>query len=151
MATETFSGYLDFYSPILKVVITLTGITKLSNIRATLDTGTKVSVIILDTITRFEIPVTYSSGIALRTIISSKSRFIRFTDNVPVIISNSVVRTRFYIIDCLGIKIILGFLFFRKARVTLRYLRDKKDSLVFTLFYNPRTSVIIIVKTNNET
>ena len=151
VATETFSGYSDFHSPTPKVVVTLTGTTKLSDVRATLDTGAEVSVMTLDAVTRFEIPVTYSSGMALRTIIGSKSRFVGFADNVPVTIGNSVVRTRFYIMDCPGIKIILGFPFFRKARVTLRYPRDEEDSLVFALFYDPRTSVITIVKTNNET
>ena len=72
-----------------------------------------------------------------------------FTDNVLVTISNTVVRTRFYIIDCLGIKVILGFLFIRKARVIFRYPRDK-DRLVFTLLYDPRTRQITSVKTNIE-
>ncbi len=48
---------------------------------------------------------------ALQTIIRNKSRFVGFTNNVLVTISNIVVRTRFYIIDYLGIKVILGFLF----------------------------------------
>ena len=48
---EIFSGYLDFYSPILKVVITLIGTTKLLDVRAILDIGAEVSIITLDTIT----------------------------------------------------------------------------------------------------
>ena len=90
---ETYSRYLDYYSLTLKVVITLTRRARLIDIRATLDTGAEVSVISLDATIRFKIPITYSSGMALRTIISSKSRFIRFVDNIPIIIGNSVIRT----------------------------------------------------------
>ena len=132
-------------------MITLTRRAKLTDVRATLDTGAEVSVIILNTIIRFKILIIYSLGIALRTIISSKSRFVRFTDNVPVTIRNSVVRTRFYIIDYPRIKIILRFPFFRKARVTFRYLRDDKDRPVFALVYDLRTGEITTVKTNTKT
>ena len=148
---ETYSGYSDYHSPTPKVVITLTGRAKLTDVRATLDTGAEVSVITLDAATRFEIPITYSSSMALRTIIGNKSRFVGFADNVPVTIGNTVVRTRFYIMDCPGIKIILGFPFFRKARVTFRYPRDDEDGPVFALFHDPRTGEITIVKTNTKT
>jgi hypothetical protein len=148
---ETFSGYSDYHSPTPKVVITLTGRAKLSDVRATLDTGAEVSVITLDAATRFEIPITYSSGMALRTIIGSKSRFVGFSDNVPVTIGNSIVRTRFYIMDCPGIKIILGFPFFRKARITFRYPRDDEGGPVYALLNDPRTGDITSVKTNPET
>jgi hypothetical protein len=63
------------------------------DIRATLDTRAKVSVISLDAALRFKILITYSSGIALWTITRNKSRFIRFTDNVVVTIRNTIVRT----------------------------------------------------------
>src|SRR5437588_6097250 len=85
---KNFSRYLDYYSPTPKVIITLTGRAKLANIRATLNIGAEVSVITLDATKRFKILVTHSLGIALWTIISNKSRFVRFTDNVPIIISN---------------------------------------------------------------
>ena len=146
-----FSNYLDYYLLTLKVVIMIIGRAKLSNIRAILNIGAEVSVITLDAVTRFEIPITYSLGMALRTIVRNRSRFVSFADNMLVIIRNIVVRTRFYIIDCLGIKIILGFLFFRKARVTLRYPKDYKDGPMFALFYNLRIGVITIVKTNTAT
>ena len=58
-----------------------------------LNTGAEVSVITLDATKRFKILVTHSSGMALQTIVSNKSRFVRFADNVLVIISNTVVRT----------------------------------------------------------
>ncbi len=111
LVVENFSSYLDYHSPTPKVIITLTGRAKLADVRAILDIGVEVSVITLDATKRFEILVTYSLGMALQTIIRNKSRFVGFTDNVLVIIGNTVVRTRFYIIDCLGIKVILGFLF----------------------------------------
>jgi len=53
--------------------------------------------------------------------------------------------------DCLGIKVILGFLFIQKARVTFRYPRDKEDRLVFILLYDLSTRDITSVKTNIET
>jgi len=90
---KNFSRYLDYYSPTPKVIITLIERAKLANIRATLNIGAEVSVITLDTTKRFKILVTHSLGIALYTIISNKSRFVRFIDNVLVMISNIVVRT----------------------------------------------------------
>jgi len=72
-------------------VITLTRRAKLINVRVILDTRVKVSIIILDTTIRFEILITYSLGIALRTIINNKSRFISFVDNVPIMIRNLVI------------------------------------------------------------
>ena len=90
---KNFSRYLDYYSPTPKVIITLIGRAKLANIRATLNIGAEVSVITLDAAKRFKILVTHSLGMALWTIISNKSRFVRFVDNVLVMISNIVVRT----------------------------------------------------------
>src|SRR6266480_1996217 len=81
---KNFSRYLDYYSPTLKVIITLTGRAKLANIRATLNIRAEVSVITLDTTKRFKILVIYSLEIALYTIISNKSRFIRFIVNILV-------------------------------------------------------------------
>jgi hypothetical protein len=63
------------------------------DIRATLDTRAEVSVISLDVALRFKIPITHSSGIALRTITGNKSRFIGFTDNITVIIRNTIIKT----------------------------------------------------------
>ena len=136
--------------PTPKVIIILLGRAKLVDVRATLNTGAEVSVITLDAVKRFKIPVTHSSGMGLWTIIGNKSRFVGFADNVLVTIGNTVVRTRFYIMDCPGIKVILGFPFIRKARVTFRHPRDK-DRLVFALLCDPRTRQITSVKTNIET
>jgi hypothetical protein len=151
LVVENFSGYSDYHSPTPKVIITLAGRGKLADVRATLDTGAEVSVISLDAALRFEIPITHSTGMALRTIIGNKSRFVGFADNVAVTIGNTVVRTRFYIMDCAGIKVILGFPFIRKARVTFRYPRDEEDGPVFALLCDPRTGEITSVKTNTET
>jgi hypothetical protein len=49
----------------LKVIITLVGRGKLTNVRATLNTRAKVSVISLNIALRFEILITYSIRIAL--------------------------------------------------------------------------------------
>jgi hypothetical protein len=48
-----------------KVIITLAGRGKLTNIRATLNIRAKVSVISLNIALRFKIPITYSIKIAL--------------------------------------------------------------------------------------
>jgi fumarate reductase subunit C len=73
--------------------------------------GAEVSVIFLDIVVRFKILIIYSIRMALWTIIKIKSRFVRFLDNVVIIIRNIVVRTRLYIIDSPSIKVVLGFLF----------------------------------------
>ena len=151
LVIKNFSGYSDYHSLILKVIITITGKGKLIDIRATLDTGAEVSYISLDVVLRFKILITYSIRIALRTIIRIKSRFVGFADNVAVTIGNTVVKTRFYIIESLGIKVVLGFLFIRKAKVIFRYLKDEEDGLVFILLCDSRTGVIISIKTNTET
>ena len=79
--------------------------------RAILDTGVEVSYISLNAVLRFEILITYNIKIALRTIIKTKFKFVGFIDNVAVTIKNTVIRTRFYIIKSLRIKVVLGFLF----------------------------------------
>jgi hypothetical protein len=97
--------------PIPKVIITLVSRGKLANVRATLNTKAKVSVISLNIALRFEILITYSTGMAFWIITRDKSRFVKFVDNVAITIGNTIVRTRFYIIDSFEIKVILGFLF----------------------------------------
>jgi hypothetical protein len=111
LVIENFFNYSDYHSLTLKVIITIIGRGKLIDVRAILDTGVEVNCISLDAVLRFEIPITYSTGIALRTIIRTKSKFVGFIDNVIVTIKNTIVRTRFYIIKSLGIKVVLGFLF----------------------------------------
>jgi hypothetical protein len=76
-----------------KVIITIAGRSKFTDVRAILNTRAEVSVISLDVALRFKIPITYSSGMALWTITRNKSRFIRFVDNIAVIIRNTIVRT----------------------------------------------------------
>ena len=76
-----------------KVIITLASRVKLTNIRVILNTSTKVSIIILDTILWFKILIIYSSSIVLRTIIRDRLRFIRFVDNIPITIRNSIIWT----------------------------------------------------------
>jgi len=80
-----------------------------------------------------------------------KSDDLRIVDVNPLIIENTIVRTRFYIIKSLRIKIVFEFPFIRKARVIFRYLKDEEDGPVFILLYDFKTKVIISVKTNTET
>ena len=91
MAIEDYSRYTDYYLLTPKVVVTLTRKTKLTNIRATLDTRVEVSVMSLDIVTWFKILITYSSRIALKTITRNKLRFISFIDNILITIRNIVV------------------------------------------------------------
>ncbi len=88
---KSYSRYLDYYLLTPKIIITLTRRVKLIDVRVILNTRVKVSIIILNTIIRFEILITYSLEIALRTIISNKSRFVSFIDNVPITIKNSII------------------------------------------------------------
>ena len=62
---KNFSGYLNYYLPIFKVIITLIGRGKLINIRVTLNIKAKVSVISLNIALRFKILITYNTRIAL--------------------------------------------------------------------------------------
>jgi hypothetical protein len=72
-------------------------------------------------------------------------------DNITIIIRNTVIRTRFYIIESPRIKVVLRFLFIQKARVIFRYPKDKEDRPVFALLCDPRTKVITSIKTNTKT
>jgi hypothetical protein len=62
---ENFSGYLDYYLPIPKVIITIVDRSKLANIRAILNIEVEVNVISLDVAIRFKILIIYSIEIAL--------------------------------------------------------------------------------------
>jgi hypothetical protein len=62
---KNFSGYLDYYLPMPKVVIIIAGRSKLVNIRAILDIGAEVNIISLDAVVRFEIPIIHNMGMAL--------------------------------------------------------------------------------------
>ena len=108
---ENFSGYLNYHSLIFKVIITIINKGKLIDIRVILDIKVEVSCISLDAVLKFEILITYNIKIALRTIIKTKFKFIGFIDNVIVIIKNTVIKTRFYIIKSLRIKVVFRFLF----------------------------------------
>ena len=64
---------------------------KLIDVRAILNIRVKVNIIILDVIICFKILITYSLRIALKTIFSNKSKFIRFIDNILIIIENLII------------------------------------------------------------
>ena len=111
LVIENFFNYSDYHSLIFKVIIIIVDKGKLIDIRAILDTGAEVSYISLDAVLKFKILITYNIKIALRTIIKTKFKFIGFINNVAVTIKNTVVRTRFYIIKSLEIKVVFRFLF----------------------------------------
>ena len=107
-----------FHSLTPKIVVTIPGNTKINNVRATFNSGAEVNYITLETTIRLSLPITKSQSIALKIITRIKSCFIGYADNIAITIGNLVVRIWFYIINILGIKIILSFLFFRKARLS---------------------------------
>ena len=88
---------------------------------------------------------------ALKIIIGTKSCFIGYADNIAIIVGNLVIRTRFYIIDIPGTKIILSFLFFRKARLFFRYPSDEEGGLVLAQLWNHRLVRDLVVQTNFTT
>ena len=65
LVIENYSSYLDYYSPTLKVIITIVGRGKLTNVRVILDTRAEVSCISLNIVLRFKILITYNIRIAL--------------------------------------------------------------------------------------
>jgi len=79
--------------------------------RVTLNIKVKVNYISLNVVLKFEIPIIYNIKIALRTIIKTKFKFVGFIDNITIIIKNTIIRTRFYIIKSLRIKVVLRFPF----------------------------------------
>ena len=88
---ETYFRYLDYYSLTSKMMITMTRRAKLIDVKVIFNTKVKVNVIILNVAMCFKILITYSLGIALKTILSNKSRFIKFIDNVSIIIKNLII------------------------------------------------------------
>jgi hypothetical protein len=62
---ENFSGYLDYYLPIPKVIIIIVGRSKLADVKVILDIGAEVNVISLDIAVRFKILIIYSTEMAL--------------------------------------------------------------------------------------
>ena len=120
----------------LKVVITIPSRTKVTDVRATLNTGAEVSYITLEVVTLLELPITRSQTIALKTITGVKSRFVSFANNITVAIGNYVINNKFYIIDAPSMKVILGFPFFHKARVSFRYPRDYNRGIMLAQFWD---------------
>ena len=106
---------------------------------------------ILEIATFLKLPITRSQTIALKTITGVKSRFVSFINNITVTIGNYVINNRFYIINAPSIKVILGFLFFRKAKVLFRYPRDYNRGIVLAQFWDQRLRDITTVKTNDAT
>ena len=72
-------------------MIIITKRIKLINIKAILNIKVKVNIIIFNIIIYFKILITYSLRITLKTIFSNKFRFIRFIDNISIIIKNLII------------------------------------------------------------
>ena len=64
---------------------------KLINIKVIFDIKAKVNIIILNVAICFKILIIYSLKIALKIILNNKSKFIRFIDNILIIIKNLIV------------------------------------------------------------
>lgn len=67
----------------------------------------------LDTALRLGVLIIKSNNIVFKTIISTKSKFTGYTDNVAVTIRDLMIYIRFYIINIPGTRVILRFPFFR--------------------------------------
>ena len=65
--------------------------TKLIDIKVIFNIKVKVNIIIFNIIIYFKILIIYSLRIALKTIIDNKFRFIKFINNVLVIIKNLII------------------------------------------------------------
>ena len=72
-------------------MITITKRVKLIDIKAILNIKVKVNIITFNVIIHFKILITYSLRITLKIIFSNKSKFIRFIDNVLIIIKNLII------------------------------------------------------------
>ena len=72
-------------------MIIITKRAKLINIKAILNIRVKVNIIIFNVAICFKILITYSLRMALKTILSNKFKFIRFIDNISIIIKNLIV------------------------------------------------------------
>ena len=65
LVIENFFNYSDYHLLIFKVIITIAGRGKLTNVRATLNTKAEVNCISLNIVLRFKIPITYNTRMAL--------------------------------------------------------------------------------------
>ena len=72
-------------------MIIMTKKVKLIDVKAILNIKAKVNIIILNVVIYFKILITYSLRIALKTIFNNKFKFIRFIDNVLIIIKNLII------------------------------------------------------------
>ena len=88
---ETYFKYLDYHSLTLKVMITITKRVKLIDVKAILNIKAKVNIIIFNVTICFKILIIYSLKITLKTIFNNKFKFIRFIDNISIIIKNLIV------------------------------------------------------------
>jgi hypothetical protein len=96
-------------------------------------------------------PPQYYTRIILKIIIRNKNRFISFCNNIKITISNSINLTYFYIMDISGIKVILGYPFFRKTKIILTYLYNKKKGPVYMFFADYLSGKLTNMRVNKDT
>ena len=72
-------------------MITILRNTKISDVKATLNSGAKVSYITLKTAIRLGLLITKSQSMALKTITRTKSCFISYANNITIIIENLII------------------------------------------------------------
>ena len=72
-------------------MIIITKRVKLIDVKVILNIKVKVNIIIFNVAICFKILITYSLRIALKTIFNNKFKFIRFIDNILIIIKNLII------------------------------------------------------------
>ena len=82
---------LLYHLLIFKMMIIIIKRVKLIDIKVILNIKVKVNIIIFNVVIYFKILIIYSLKIALKTIFNNKFKFIRFIDNISIIIKNLIV------------------------------------------------------------
>ena len=72
-------------------MVTILGNTKISDVKATLNSEAEVSCIILEMAIRLSLSITKSQSMALKIITKTKSCFIGYADNIAVIVGDLVI------------------------------------------------------------
>ena len=73
------------------MMIIITKRAKLIDVKAILNIKVEVNIIILNVTICFKILITYSLKMTLKTILNNKSRFIKFINNLLIIIKNLII------------------------------------------------------------
>ena len=98
--------------------------------KVTFNNRVEISCITLEIAIQLGLLITKIQSIALKIITKIKSCFISYADNIAITVGDLIIRIQFYIINIPGIKIILSFSFFWKAKLFFRYPSHEKDGPV---------------------